>query len=168
MEASSSSTSRHVISFNADKQYLGFFFINITKHLYYYREYTLSQADNNESSGNQWDQKFFSQISITDDGRRTIQDMMIVLLRVFLRVVFSNEEFSKVVLQYRIIEGSSLHSVMPKDISLHITLNGDYRVEYVGSRDIAIAVNPSGVIGDDTCDDMDDGLEILYLLSKKS
>ena len=114
-----------------------------------------------KSPEGQWDQKFFAQISITGEGRRSIQDMMLVLARVFLRVVFSNGEFSKILLRYR-PDSSALCVMMPKDLSLNIILMGEYNLESSFSREI---LSPESDAIDDLIEE--DCLQVEYLLSLK-
>lgn len=44
------------------------------------------------SQGGTWDQKFFSQIELTDSGRVAIQDMMLNILRICVRCLLSRDD----------------------------------------------------------------------------
>jgi hypothetical protein len=110
----------------------------------------------------QWDQKFFSQIAVTDEGRRSIQDMMLVLARVFLRVAFSNKQYSRILLRYA-PDSSALCAMIPKELSVNIIVMAEYNVESIFSREVSSASesDSGGLNGDDY-------VQVEYLLSSKT
>ena len=78
-----------------------------------------------------YDQKFFSQVPLTETGKMYIQDMMLTILRVSLRALFSRETVKDLVIKYAIDPLDPLQPLMPKDMSIQIIVEDEFSIEYI-------------------------------------
>ena len=85
-----------------------------------------------------YDQKFFSQVPLTETGKMYIQDMMLTILRVSLRALFSHETVKDLVIKYAIDPLDPLQPLMPKDMSIQIIVEDEFSIEYIEDVEVSV------------------------------
>ena len=81
------------------------------------------------------DQKFFSQAPLTETSTLYIQDMMLSILRVSLRALFSRENVNNLVIKYWINPADPLHTLMPRDMSIQIVVEDEFSIDMIEDVD---------------------------------
>ena len=81
--------------------------------------------------GDTYDQKYFSQVAMKEEGILYIQDMMLTILRICLRALFSREHIKEVVLKYEINPSDPMQALMPKDMSLQIVVVNEFSMDFI-------------------------------------
>ena len=97
-------------------------------------EYQGESAEN-LVGGQTFDQKFFSQVALTETSTMYIQDMMLTILRVSLRALFSRDGVKNLVIKYLMDPSDPLQQLMPRDMSIQIVVEDEFSIEMIEDVD---------------------------------
>jgi len=87
-----------------------------------------------------WDQRYFTQVTVTSKDMRAMKDMLISLARLAVRAVFSRPTNKQVIIMYPItklyVNGMSYDVFKPNELSMRLILQSEFR----SIRDVDISV----------------------------
>jgi len=111
-----------------------------------------SGGDNSRSDViSTWDQRYFTQMSVTSKDIRAMKDMLISLVRLAMRAVFSRPTNKKVFVLYPVgklhVNGINYDAFKPDELSLYLILQSEFRS--IKEFDVSVVDDCRGI--DDCC-----------------
>ena len=111
-----------------------------------------SGGDNSRSDvTSTWDQRYFTQMSVTSKDLRAMKDMLISLARLAMRAVFSRPTNKKVFVLYPVgklhVNGINYDAFKPDELSLYLILQSEFRS--IKEFDVSVVDDSRGI--DDCC-----------------